>query len=353
MLTGVLLIQATIILFANYQLFPWFIQTNFHPVSQCIQNCLKKLAYQLDYPLDSPWVPGYARMPKTSCRSFGEWLRKQCSFASNSSYLEYSISDLLNLIDGYQDYLQPESRYLINCGAQDGRIAIELQEGFYAKLKENLPASNIAKVNQALEPHTVQHIFRANAVPQRPLLFKIDIDGYDYPVVRALFLHPLNNCRTEFEPAFVMVEMNEKVPPPINFYTRYRVPYAYTGDHLYGASITAWTRLLSYEFGYVLLGTYDWNNLMYIRYDLAQHLKLLYQFPHNSHDVWFHGYWNRPERDEKFPWNKNVTYWSDSNTTLLTKNRNIENYLRSTRTFTENINCSYFIDVESLYLEQR
>ncbi|CAF4586376.1 unnamed protein product [Rotaria socialis] len=303
MLTGVLLIQATIILFANYQLFPWFIQTNFHPVSQCIQNCLKKLAYQLDYPLDSPWVPGYARMPKTSCRSFG--------------------------------------------------IAIELQEGFYAKLKENLPASNIAKVNQALEPHTVQHIFRANAVPQRPLLFKIDIDGYDYPVVRALFLHPLNNCRTEFEPAFVMVEMNEKVPPPINFYTRYRVPYAYTGDHLYGASITAWTRLLSYEFGYVLLGTYDWNNLMYIRYDLAQHLKLLYQFPHNSHDVWFHGYWNRPERDEKFPWNKNVTYWSDSNTTLLTKNRNIENYLRSTRTFTENINCSYFIDVESLYLEQR
>ncbi|CAF4718571.1 unnamed protein product, partial [Rotaria sp. Silwood2] len=169
-------------------------------------------------------------------------------------------------MDTHKDYLQTETRYIINCGANDGStadplypifmkhkypgIAIELQKDLFEGLKVNLPESNILKVNQALEPHTVQQLFRDNRVPNRPLLFKMDIDGYDYPVVRALFIDRSNNSRTQFEPAFVLVETNEKIPPPINFYTRYRVPYAYKDDHLYGASITAWTRLLSYELGY-------------------------------------------------------------------------------------------------------
>jgi hypothetical protein len=180
---------------------------------------------------------------------------------------------------------------------------------------------------------------------------KMDIDGYDYAVMRSIFIHISNNSRTQYQPALVMVEMNEKFPPPINYYTRYRPHYGYKSDHLYGASITAWTHLLSFELGYVLLGVLDWNNSIYIRYDLARDLKLLYQFPHNSYDVWLHGYWNRPERDQKFPWNMNVRSWNDPNKTLLMNYRDMQNYLHSAKTFTENIECSYYMDVRSLYIE--
>jgi hypothetical protein len=285
----------------------------------------------------------------------------------SDNYTEYTLLDLLNLINSTEEYIQPETRYLINGGASDGisqdplyplftqfgypGIAIELSKDKFTKLKVNLPSPNIAKLNVPLHPHTVHQLFIENEVPFRPLIMKMDIDGYDYAVVRSIFLHISNNSRTQYQPAFVMVEMNEKIPPPINFYTRYRPHYGYKGDHLYGASITAWTHLLSFELGYVLLGIYDWNNLIYIRYDLAQHFKLLYQFPHNSYDVWLHGYWNRPERNEKFPWNMNVLYWNDPNKTLLMKYRHVQNYLHSTKTFTTNLECSYFMDVQPLYIE--
>jgi len=110
--------------------------------------------------------------------------------------------------------------------------------------------------------------------------------------------------------------MNEKFPPPIHFYTRYRSYYGYKGDHLYGASITAWTHLLSFELGYILLG-----------------------------------YWNRSERDEKFSYNRNVQHWNDPNKTILMKYRDILKYLHSSKTFTNNIECSYFLDVRPLYIE--
>ncbi|CAF4412054.1 unnamed protein product [Rotaria sp. Silwood2] len=171
-------------------------------------------------------------------------------------------------MDTHKDYLQTETRYIINCGANDGStadplypifmkhkypgIAIELQKDLFEGLKVNLPESNILKVNQALEPHTVQQLFRDNRVPNRPLLFKMDIDGYDYPVVRALFIDRSNNSRTQFEPAFVLVETNEKIPPPINFYTRYRAQVPYLLDH-HPKPLEEEEQLLSYEFVRVIL----------------------------------------------------------------------------------------------------
>jgi hypothetical protein len=180
---------------------------------------------------------------------------------------------------------------------------------------------------------------------------KMDIDGYDYTVMRSIFIHKSNNSRTQFEPAVILVEMNENIPPPINFYTRYRSYYGYQSDHLYGASITAWTHLLSFQLGYVLLGIYDWNNLIFIHYDFAKHFNLLYQFPHNSYDVWLHGYWNRNNRDQHFPWNVNVTCWNDQNKTVLMKYRAIIDYLHLTKTFRQNIECSYFMDVQPIFIE--
>jgi hypothetical protein len=326
-----------------------------------------KLPYQLDYPLNFKQTPQYARLPQPPCRSFGEWLKNACQNHLNDTYIEYTLLDLLNLFNSVEEYTSSESRYIINGGAHDGisldplhslftkfgypGIAIELSKQLYSKLKKNLPARNIIKLNVPLNPHTVYKLFIHYKVPFKPLILKMDIDGYDYTIIRSIFIHRLTNTRTQYQPALVLVEMNEKFPPPINFYTRYRPYYGYKGDHLYGTSITAWTHLLSFELGYVLLGIFDRNNLIYIRYDLARKFKLLYQFPHNSYDVWLHGYWNRPDRDKQFYYNTNVQHWNDPSKTLLMKYRDIQNYLHSTKTFLDNIECSYFMDVQSLYIE--
>lgn len=202
-----------------------------------------KLAYQLDYPLSFKRTPAYARLTKPPCRSFGEWIRKNCGSDLSDGYIDYSLTDLVNLFNSTREYVHSVDQYLINGGANDGLyndplyvlftklgfpgIAVELSREPYEKLKLNLPASNIVKLNAPLEPHTVHQLLVNNEVPLRPIIMKMDIDGYDYAVVRSIFFHSSNNSRTEYAPAFVMVEMNEKFPPPINFYTRYRPYYGF------------------------------------------------------------------------------------------------------------------------------
>lgn len=332
-----------------------------------IQKNFEKLPYQFDYPLNFKRTPYYAQSKRPPCLSFGQWIKNQCKNNSNNDYIDYTLYDLVNLFDSNKEYNKIENRYIINGGANDGitldslyplfnrsgypGIAIELSNEFFVRLQKNLPSNNIKKLNIALEPHTVYRLFVDNKVPFRPFILKVDIDGYDYTVVRSIFIHNSNNSRTQFQPAIVYLEINEKIPPPIIFHTRYRPTYNYKSDHLYGTSITAWTHLLSYELGYVLLGNYDWNNVIFLRYDLAIEFNLLYKFPHNSYDIWTYGYWNRNGRDNKFPWNRNVLHWNDKNKTILTKYRDIVNYFHLAKTFTENVECSYFIDVESIYIE--
>jgi hypothetical protein len=279
------------------------------------QKDLNKLPYQLDYPLNFSQIPKYARLPKPPCRSFGEWIKNLCDKNHlNNAYIDYTLFDLINLFSSNKEYSKLRSRYIINGGSHDDTsldmlyeffseskypgIIIESSKNLYEKLKVNLLLKNIIKLNIDLEPDTVYKLFIDNKVPFRAFILKIDIGAYDYIVMRSIFFHKLNNSRTEFQPAIILVEMNEKIPPPIHFYTRYRSYYKY--DHLYGTSITSWTHLLSFQLGYVLLGIYNWNNLIYIHYDFAKHFNLLYKFPHNSYDVWLHGFWNRNHRNEHF-----------------------------------------------------
>ncbi len=46
-----------------------------------------------------------------------------------------------------------------------------------------------------------------------------------------------------------------------------------------------------------------------------------------------------------------MQHWNDPNKTILMKYRDILNYLHSSKTFTKNIECSYFLDVRLLYIE--
>ena len=85
-----------------------------------LQTDLYKLPYQLDHPLDSKWTSQQAQIVEPPCRCFGEWLRKICRNNLTDTYVDYTLFDLIKLIDSVAEYNQSESRYLINGGANDG-----------------------------------------------------------------------------------------------------------------------------------------------------------------------------------------------------------------------------------------
>jgi len=81
----------------------------------------------------------------------------------------------------------------------------------------------------------------------------IDIDGYDFSVAKAL----IENIR----PLFLIVEINESVPPPIKFEVLYDDKYARTQGHFFGASICKMQELT--EQGYDMIQLF-FNTLIFI-----------------------------------------------------------------------------------------
>jgi len=84
--------------------------------------------------------------------------------------------------------------------------------------------------------------------PSRPLLLKMDIDSVDVDVTLAVL-------SAGYSPAFIFVELNEKVPPPICYCNRHVSPprrWERLGGHHYGCSLTGFVNALAPQ-GYRLV----------------------------------------------------------------------------------------------------
>jgi hypothetical protein len=89
--------------------------------------------------------------------------------------------------------------------------------------------------------------------PRAPDVFKIDMDIYNISVVDALLQSGT------FTPRQILMEINEKTPPPIQFAIHQYEPFGWKGDHCFGISIEKVARILvQHEYIPVAL---DWNNL--------------------------------------------------------------------------------------------
>jgi Methyltransferase FkbM domain len=154
------------------------------------------------------------------------------------------------------------NRFAVNLGAGDGvscndpvlplyqagwaGLAVERERN--AALLVNLPAPSIRKlISTLITPDNVAELLADNGCPATPDLLKLDIDGYDGPVL-------LEILRAGFRPKVIQLEVQPEIPPPIEFAVLYDPAYRCVDSAgkvggFYGASL-GYVCNLGRRFGY-------------------------------------------------------------------------------------------------------
>ncbi len=135
----------------------------------------------------------------------------------------------------------------------------EVQNGFverplWERLWENLPWDRVVKDDTPVTPNNVIAIFERARLPHDLDVLKIDLDSYDIFVVERLLRH------SPFRPKIIVMEINEKIPPPIMFAPNFRREYKWAGDHFMASSASMVVRTLQ-PLGYRSV-VIDWNNIV-------------------------------------------------------------------------------------------
>lgn len=137
-------------------------------------------------------------------------------------------------------------------------------------------------------------ILEAQNTPTNFGFLTLDIDSYDFYLTEAIL--------KKFRPRLICVEINERIPPPINFALK---PGGSPTLLASGASICKFESLLNaHSYAIVKL---EYNNLFAVHIsDLinlqANHKQL------SGREAWIKGYWERSDRSIRFPWNKTLDY---------------------------------------------
>jgi hypothetical protein len=154
------------------------------------------------------------------------------------------------------------SSFAVNLGAGDGISCNDpvlplFQAGFAGlavdaasnpALLTNLPAASIRKIQGTLiTPTNVVNLLESSRCPQHPDFFKIDIDGYDAPVL-------LEILKAGYRPKVLQVEIQPEIPPPVEFAVLFDPDYRCQDSKgrqggFYGASL-AHVANLGRRFGY-------------------------------------------------------------------------------------------------------
>lgn len=196
--------------------------------------------------------------------------------------------------------------FFVDVGAADGvtdsntaALALRGWPGvFFEADPDRLPvlAANYAAIpgvtvsGARITPHNVVDLLRGHGVPERPGVVDVDIDSWDRSVLDAIL--------GEYRPAVVMAEINEKIPPPLDFEVLYDPTHSWSGDHFFGMSIVSLKRLARAR-GYHLV-TLEYNNAFLIDGPLTRRPDL------GAERAWREGYLKRPDRRRRFPWNADV-----------------------------------------------
>ncbi len=183
-------------------------------------------------------------------------------------------------------YPDQATRYAVNIGAGDGVSCndpvyplfacgfggLAVEGGDAPTLASNLPADNIRKLTRTfVTPMNVAELLRAAACPVNCDFLKIDIDGYDGPVLKAVL-------EAGYRPKVIQMEVNPEFPPPIAFSVLYHPRYrgsdrAGRVGGFYGAS-TAYvlhaTRLYGYRLAYLDFVTEWTHDVTLVRGDLFE-----------------------------------------------------------------------------------
>jgi hypothetical protein len=150
--------------------------------------------------------------------------------------------------------------------------------------------NNVNLLRAKITPENVLDILRCCSTPENFTFLNMDIDSYDYFVLREVL--------TGYRPSLICAEVNEKIPPPIRFSVKYDPSHVWASDHFYGQSL-AQLALLCEDFRYDLVELH-YNNAFLVPREINSHAALAVQ------DAYDQGYRLKPDRRKLFPWNADM-----------------------------------------------
>jgi hypothetical protein len=196
-------------------------------------------------------------------------------------YRPHVLADAINAA-----YPEQATRYAVNIGAGDGAscndpvyplfargfAGLAVEGGDAPALASNLPADNIRKLTRTfVTPINVSELLRTAECPGDCDFLKIDIDGYDGPVLKAVL-------ESGYRPKIIQMEVNPEFPPPVAFSVLYHPRYrpsdrAGRVGGFYGASaayVLHVTRLYGYRLAYLDFVTEWTHDVTLVRGDLFE-----------------------------------------------------------------------------------
>lgn len=139
-------------------------------------------------------------------------------------------------------------------------------------------------------PENVAALLDGHGVAARPGVVSLDIDSYDGAVLEALL--------ERFRPTIIVAEINEKIPPPLDFAVRFDPAFRWDGGHFYGQSIMR-LHAIARERNYSL-DRLEYNNAFLVDAEVSNRAGL------SAEEAYRMGYVERPDRKTRFPWNADV-----------------------------------------------
>lgn len=242
---------------------------------------------------------------------------------SGSSFLDED-----RIIKKYLNGTKITNKFCVDIAASDGisssntyslykegwaGIAVELDHTRFSMMAiAYRKFSDVSLLKTKIFPQNVVSVLNACLCPKEFAMLNLDIDGYDFFV--------LDNILNEFRPSLICAEINENVPPPIQFTVKYNVDHYWSGDHFHGQSISKCYELCKkYNYDIVEL---HYNNLFMIPRELNK-------FPALTPEVAYdNGYKNKVDRKEKFSWNADMEHVlsMDKDQAIAFLNKKFEKY---------------------------
>jgi hypothetical protein len=139
-------------------------------------------------------------------------------------------------------------------------------------------------------PDNVLNLLAACDTPKDFGFLSLDIDSYDYFVLEKIL--------SAYRPSLICTEINEKIPPPVRFSVKWHEDYSWNKDHFFGQSL-AMAEGLAKQNQYDLVQL-EYNNAFFIPHEINPMGAI------TAADAWRKGYVDRPDRLQRFPWNKDV-----------------------------------------------
>jgi hypothetical protein len=217
--------------------------------------------------------------------------------------IKFSHLNEEDTIKKYLNSLKTENKYCVDIAASDGitmsntlflfrkgwsGLAVEVDSKMFSELSFLYKDfSNVNLIKTKVVPENVVSILKAADCPRNFAFLNFDIDSYDYFVLEKIL--------GEFRPSLMCVEINEKIPPPIEFTVKYDPSHVWQTDHFFGQSISKCSKLCK-MFNYEIVELY-YNNLFLIPKEKNKFPALS---PEKAYET---GYKEKPDRKEKFPWN--------------------------------------------------